>query len=120
MSKAASPKTIPDTAPPESESSAGPGVRSLLSGRGREVSPASEPAAAPVPVSDAEKKSASSELPFPLWYLFAADILLLLLAFFLVFKDPANLSWKRVALAVAVTVVGGILAVAGVFLGQKK
>ncbi|MFN7141585.1 MAG: hypothetical protein ACK4UN_19840, partial [Limisphaerales bacterium] len=63
--------------------------------------------------------SKKSELPFPLWYLFAADCVLVLFAFLLIFKDPAALEWKRVALACIATAIGGLLAATGALLSEK-
>ncbi|MBA4150461.1 MAG: hypothetical protein H0X66_20310 [Verrucomicrobia bacterium] len=118
MGKAASPKTNPGAELQERESAAGVGVGSLLKGSRSEILPEVEEPAAEDRVTPplAEKV----EMPFPLWYLFAADIVLLLFAFLLVFKDPAIMDWKRICLASVATMLGGALAAAGVLLAQKK
>ena len=77
-----------------------PGVRSLMRGQAAE-----SPFAEPVP---AVATPAKTQTTIPRWYLFAGDILLVALAFAVLFRNPKP-SWKAELFAVIAVALGGLL-----------
>ncbi len=116
MGKAAGPKQLTSIAPLASETTAGPGVSSLLKGTREDSGADQEQLLEMEPVAMPEQVSTW----FPLWYLFAADVLLVVCALFLVFRDPATLTWKRLLFACITTLLGAALAIAGAYMKDQK
>jgi hypothetical protein len=80
----------------------GAGVDSLLRGQ--------RPAGTPAPLQ---------QKPFPRGYLFAGDILLVILALIIIYKSPRPVSWKTEAFCGAVVALGTVLALLAAWLGEE-
>lgn len=80
----------------------GAGVDSLLRGQ--------RPAASPEP---------PQPKPFPRAYLFAADVLLVILALITAYKSPRPVSWKTEAFCVVTVALAAVLALLAVWLGDE-
>ena len=95
-------KPAEQSAGPSAAPLGGAGVDSLLRGQ--------RPAGPPAPLQGK---------PFPRGYLFAADVLLVVLALITLYKSPRPVSWKTEAFCVAVVALGTALALLAAFVSVK-